>query len=125
MKAAMKTIMAINLAVIILQFCALGFQIHRWNEIIGSIYSVVISFVGCLPSGIGQGSERWFLGLYAFLLVSDMLFQTVNMILLINFQWVVIQYCIHLNASIDISYYGGVSCSDWWHFGKYEPRLPE
>lgn len=119
MGTLIKTIMAINLAVIILQFCVLGFQIYRWNEIVGSIFSIVVSFIGYLPSSLGESREKWFIGFYAFLLMTDLLFQATNMILLINFQWVVIQFCIHLNVSVDISDYGGVSCNDWWHFGKY------
>lgn len=110
--------MFINLAVIILQFCALGFQIYRWNEIIGSIFSVVVSFTGYLPTSLGETKESWFIGCYAALLSLDLVFQLVNMILLICFQWVVIQYCIHLNVSVDIAVYGGVACNDWWHFGK-------
>lgn len=111
--------MAINLAVIILQTCVLGFQINRWNEIIGAVFSIVISFVGYLPSALEADHEKWFACFYGILLVSDLIFQSVNMILLICFQWVVIQYCIHLNVSVDISDYGGVACSDWWHFGKF------
>lgn len=110
--------MATNLAVVLLQFCILGFQIHRWNEIIGSIFSIVISFIGYLPTSLGEKRERWFTGFYALLLIADLVFQLVNMILLICFQWVVIQFCIHLNVSVDISDYGGVACNDWWHFGK-------
>lgn len=112
--------MSINLAVIILQFCVLGFQIYRWNEIVGSIFSIVICFLGFLPTLCGEKHERWFIGFYAILLLLDLLFQTINMLLLINFQWVVIQYCIHLNVSVDISDYGGVACNDWWHFGEYQ-----
>lgn len=113
-----KCVMAINIAVIVLQFCVLGFEIYRWNEIVGSVFSIVISFLGYLPSGIGESKERWFITFYAILLVGDLIFQLVNMILLICFQWVVIQYCIHLNVSVDISEYGGVACNDWWHFGE-------
>lgn len=112
--------MAINLGVIILQFCVLGFEIYRWNEIVGSIFSIVISFLGYLPATIGESKEGWFMGFYALLLIVDFTFQLVNMILLICFQWVVIQYCIHLNVSVDISDYGGVACNDWWHFGKFK-----
>lgn len=118
MGAYFKSVMAINLAVVILQFCVLGFQISRWNEIVGAIFSIVVCLVGYLPASFGERREKWFICFYAFLLGSDLLFQTVNMILLINFQWVVIQFCIHLNVSVDISDYGGVSCNDWWHFGK-------
>lgn len=113
-----KSVMAINFAVIILQICVLGFEIYRWNEIVGSVFSIVVAFLGYLPSTFGENKERWFIGVYALLLVVDMIFQLVNMILLICFQWVVIQYCIHLNVSVDISDYGGVACNDWWHFGK-------
>lgn len=114
----MKSIMATNLAIIVLQFCILGFQIHRWNEIIGSVFSIVICFIGYLPVVFGEKRERWFIGLYIVLLIIDLVFQLVNMILLICFQWVVIQFCIHLNVSVDISDYGGVACNDWWHFGE-------
>lgn len=119
MGTLVKCVMAINLAAIVLQICALGFQIYRWNEIIGSVSSIVISFLGYLPASIGENKERWFIIFYTFLLTADLIFQLVNMILLICFQWVVIQYCIHLNVSVDISDYGGVACNDWWHFGEY------
>lgn len=118
MASLIKSVMAISLAVIIIQVCVLGFNIYRWNEIIGAIFSIVVSIVGYLPAAIGESKERWFMSFYAFLLIVDLIFQLVNMILLICFQWVVIQYCIHLNVSVDISEYGGVSCNDWWHFGK-------
>lgn len=120
MSALTKSVIAINLAAIILQFCVLGFEIYRWNEIVGSIFSIVISILGYLPAALGESKERWFIGLYAILLTSDFIFQLVNMILLICFQWVVIQYCIHLNVSVDISEYGGVACNDWWHFGEFQ-----
>lgn len=113
MGSLIKYVMFMNLAIIILQFCVLGFGIYRWNEIVGAVFSIVISF-------IGYYRERWFIGLYAFLLTVDLIFQLVNMILLICFQWVVIQFCIHLNVSVDISDYGGVACNDWWHFGEYQ-----
>ena len=118
MSGLIKCGMAINLAIIILQTCVLGFQINRWNEIVGAVFSIVISFVGYLPSAFGENREKWFVCFYGILLVSDLIFQLVNMILLICFQWVVIQFCIHLNVSVDISDYGGVACSDWWHFGE-------
>lgn len=121
-----KCVMATNLAVIVLQACVLGFQIYRWNEIVGSVFSIVISFLGYLPTSIGESRERWFIAFYAFLLLVDLVFQLVNMILLICLQWVVIQFCIHLNVSVDISDYGGVACNDWWHFGRYQyPKLWE
>lgn len=118
MGAAVKIIMVLSLACIILQACVLGFQINRWNEIVGSIFSIVVSLMGYSPKSFGREREQWFVCLYAFLLVFDLTFQLINMILLICFQWVVIQYCIHLNVSVDISDYGGVACNDWWHFGK-------
>jgi hypothetical protein len=118
MNTLIKCGMFISLAVIVLQTCVLGFQINRWNEIVGSIFSIVISFLGYLPSTFGKDREKWFIFFYGVLLVSDLVFQLINMILLICFQWVVIQFCIHLNVSVDISDYGGVACSDWWHFGK-------
>lgn len=121
MGALVKSVMAINLAVIVLQFCVLGFQIYRWNEIVGSIFSIVVAFVGYLPASIGESREQWFVAFYGLLLLADLIFQLVNMILLICFQWVVIQFCIHLNVSVDISDYGGVACNDWWHFGKFLP----
>lgn len=113
-----KSVMAINLATIVLQFCVLGFEIYRWNEIVGAIFSLVISFIGYAPASFGENKVRWFVGFYSILLTADLIFQLVNMILLICFQWVVIQYCIHLNVSVDISEYGGVACNDWWHFGE-------
>lgn len=119
MGALIKIIMAISLACIILQACVLGFQIDRWNEIVGSIFSIVVSFIGYIPTSFGRERERWFICFYAFMLIFDFTFQLINMILLICFQWVVIQYCIHLNVSVDISEYGGVACNDWWHFGKF------
>lgn len=120
MAGLFKSVMAINLAIVILQICVLAFGIYRWNEVVGSIFSIVVSFLGYLPKAIGESRERWFLGFSAFLMGIDFVFQTVNMILLICFQWVVIQYCIHLNVSVDISEYGGVACNDWWHFGYGE-----
>lgn len=120
-----KSMMAINLAIIIIQFCVLGFQINRWNEIFGAILSIVICLIGYLPAALGENKEKWFLTIYSVLMIIDFIFQLVNMILLICFQWVVIQYCIHLNVSVDISEYGGVACNDWWHFGKYiQPAFP-
>lgn len=118
MAKSFKCVMFTNLAVIVLQFCVLVFDIYRWNEIIGSIFSIVVSFTGYIPTSFGESKERWFVILYAILLSADLVFQLVNMILLIRFQWVVIQYCIHLNVSVDISIYGGVACNDWWHFGE-------
>jgi len=123
MSKFIKSVLAINLAVIVLQFCLLGFEIYRWNEIVGSIFSIVVSLLGYVPAGIGETKERWFMGLYSFLLFSDLIFQLVNMILLIRFQWIVIQFCIHSNVSVDITDYGGVSCNDWWHFGKCSSSL--
>lgn len=120
MAGLFKSVMAMNLAIIILQICVLAFGIYRWNEIVGSIFSIVVSFLGYMPKGIGENRERWFLGLSAFLMIADFVFQIVNMILLICFQWVIIQYCIHYNVSVDISEYGGVACNDWWHFGYGE-----
>lgn len=117
MSSLIKCGMAINLAVIVLQACVLGFQINRWNEIVGALFSVVVSLIGYLPS-VFQENERWFVCFYGILLVSDLIFQLVNIILLICFQWVVIQYCIYNNVAIDVSNIGGVACSDWWHFGK-------
>lgn len=125
MALLMKYVFALNLAVIILQFCVLGFQIYRWNEIIGSIVSILISLIGYIPAVFGgRGKESgWFLGTYVLLLTADLVFQSVNVIRLIYFQWIVIQYCIHLNVSVDISEYEGVACNDWWHFGKLAVNL--
>lgn len=121
--AFIRYIMAINWVVTVLQFCVLGFQIHRWNEIIGAIFSIVVSLLAHLPAAFGEEREQWFVVFYAFLLVTDLLFQTVNMILLISLQWVVVQFCINLNFSVDVSEYGGVVCHDWRHFGKYMMRV--
>lgn len=118
MASLVKSMMAIGLAIIVLQICVLGFQIYRWNEIIGAIFSIVIALMGFFPALVGEMKSRWFYTMYTLLLSADLIFQVVNMILLICFQWVVIQYCIHLNVSVDISDYGGVACNDWWHFGE-------
>lgn len=119
MAAFVRYIMAINLVVIVGQFCVLGFQIHRWNEIVGAIFSIVVSALGHLPAAFGEDREQWFVAFCAFLLVADLLFQTVNIILLISLQWVVVQFCINLNFSVDVSEYGEVVCYDWRHFGEY------
>lgn len=113
-----KIVMLINVVIIIIQLCALCFQINRLNEIIGSIFSIVISLMGFFPGSFGE-VERWFLVLYALMLATDLIFQLINMILLICLQWVAVQYCLNMNVSIDISYYGGIACYDWWHFGEY------
>lgn len=110
--------MFMSLAVIILQFCVLGFNIYRWNEIIGSLFSIVISLINFISLCFKNDEQQWFTVLFLILVIADLVFQLVNMILLICFQWVVIQYCIHLNVSVDISEYGGIACNDWWHFGK-------
>lgn len=107
----------LNLAVIILQICSLAFQIGRKNELVGSIVSVAIALLGFLPQLMGAARKRWALAVYLVLLFCDFVLQLVNDMLLIYFQWVVIQYCIHLNVSVDISEYAGIACNDWWHFG--------
>lgn len=114
MSSLIKCGIAINLAVIVLQTFVLGFQIDRWNELVGAVFSIVVSFLGYLPTN----GEKWFIYFYGILLVADLIFQLVNIVLLICLQWVVIQFCINLNITIDISNYGGIACSDWWHFGK-------
>lgn len=108
-----KFVKAANIAAIILQFCVLGFQIYRWNEIVGSSFSILVSFASFAPL---DAQEKWFLLIYSGLIAIDFTFQLVNMIVLICFQWVVIQFCINLNVAVELP--AGVSCSDWWHFGK-------
>lgn len=123
MANCLKLLMFMSLAVIILQLCILGFSIsNRWNELVGSILSISLSLINLTALWCfnckGRG-KKWFLAVFLLLLIGDLIFQTTNTILLIWFQWVVIQYCIHLNVSIDISEYEGVACNDWWHFGKF------
>lgn len=115
----LKILFFMSLGVIILQICVLGFNIYRWNEIVGSTFSIVISLMNFISLCLESDEQQWFLILFLTLVIVDLVIQLVNMILLICFQWVVIQYCIHLNVSVDISDYGGVSCNDWWRFGKF------
>lgn len=109
-----KYSMLINLTVIIMQSCVLIIQINRWNEVVGSIFSIIVALIGHMAAFLGEPKERSIASFYAILLVSDILFQVVNMILLISVQWVMIQYCLYS----DIYNYGGILCYDWLHFGK-------
>lgn len=118
MDQASKYVKGFSLVIILLQLGVLGFNVNRWNEIVGALFSIIISIIVYLPALIQESREKWFMAFYGLLLLVDFSFQLINMILLICFQWVVIQYCIYLNVSVDISEYGGVSCNDWWRFGK-------
>lgn len=55
-------------------------------------------------------------GIYKFLVSLDLLVLSVNTILLIYHQWIILQYCIYLNIAVSVP--EDVSCYDWWHFGK-------
>lgn len=118
MSNLVKYVMIINLVILVIQICVIGLQINRWNEVVGAIFSIMVSISGHIAAFLGETNERWFSSFYVMILILDAIFQLVNMILLICLQWVVIQFCLYSNVSLDISYYGGIACYDWLHFGK-------
>lgn len=112
-----KIITFISLSIIVLQICVIFFQINRWNEIYGAIFSICLSISLLFP--FGEFKERWLPTLCALIFGLDIVIQLINLILIICLQWAVIQYCLYSNYTIDIAYYGGVACYDWWQYGKF------
>lgn len=113
-----KAVSFINIATILMQICVLFLQINRWNEVFGAIFCIVISMIFLFIGHLSDSRERWFNTCCSIIFGADIVFQLINMILLICLQWVVVQYCLYNNYTLDIAYYGGVACFDWSQFGK-------